>query len=76
MTTFYLTFKFGTRVTIGVDLINVSRKWVEVRSGSRREALQKSTERFGPDGWQLHSDEAFTPARRKHYPEGCCLILF
>lgn len=54
MQTYYATFPFGTRHMIGVDMLNMSSRWVEVRAMSRDEALSIVSERFGDTGWQLH----------------------
>ena len=75
MKTFYLTFPFGARREIGGDLVDMWTRWVEVRTRSRAHALEVSARQFGLEGYQLHTEEAFTPDRRKHYPGGCCLIL-
>lgn len=73
--TWYVTFNFGTHRIIGLDRLNMNSRWVEVKARTRIEAHGRTTERFGLSGWQLHSEEAFTPDRRKFYPDGCCLIL-
>ena len=75
MQTYYATFLFGTRHMIGVDMLNMSTRWVEVRAMSRDEALSIVSERFGDTGWQLHSEDQFTQDRRKFYPDGCCLVM-
>lgn len=50
--------------------------WVEIVARSRGSALMRAQHRFGADGWQLHTEEAFTQDRRKFYPGGCCLVLW
>lgn len=73
--TWYVTFDFGTRHIIGPDEMNLSGRWVEVKGRTRQSVHDRIVERFGLYGWQLHSEEAFTPDRRKFYPNQCCLIL-
>ena len=75
MWTYYVLFPFGARHEIGVDTLNMSRKWVEVKSRQRSRALSIIENRFGPEGWTLVRDDGFTPESRAHYPDGCCLIL-
>lgn len=76
METYYATFPFGTRRMIGVDMLNMSTRWVEVRAMRRDEALSIVSKRFGDTGWQLHSEDQFTQDRRKFYPKGCVLVLW
>lgn len=74
--TWYVTFDFGTRKHIGAEKnLNMSSRWIEVKARQRHEASQTVALRFGYSGWQLHSEEAFTPDRRKFCPDGCCLVL-
>lgn len=73
--TWYITFPFGTRHVIGLDLVDMSDRWAEVRAYTRQQALDRAFERFGDTGWRLYSDEAFTPKSRSWYPKGCCLVL-
>lgn len=75
METYYATFPFGTRHMIGVDMLNMSSRWVEVRAMSRDEALSIVSERFGDTGWQLQIEDQFTQDWRKFYPDGCCLVM-
>lgn len=73
--TYYVTFPFGARHMIGVDMLNMSSRWVEVRAMSREEALSTVSERFGNTGWQLYSEDQFTQDRREFYPDGACLAM-
>lgn len=73
--TWYVTFAFGIRHKIGVDLLDMKHRWVEVRAWTRKQALDLAQGRFGDTGWTLHSEEAFTKDRRGWYPKGCCLVL-
>lgn len=73
---FYITFSFGIRHTVGVDLLPMWQGWVEIVARGRGEALMRANQRFGYAGWQLHTKEAFTTDRRKFYPDGCKLVLW
>jgi hypothetical protein len=73
--TWYITFSFRNRQIIGVDTMDMSGRWVEIKARTRSQALHRAMQRFGYVGWQLHSEEAFTPDRRRFYPDGCCLVL-
>lgn len=74
--TYYVTFPFGTRCKIGVDALNMSSRWVEVKAMSRAGAIRTVSVRFGHTGWQLYSEDQFTQDRRKFYPDGCRLVLW
>lgn len=76
MKTFYVTFPFGVKHTIGVGATTMHDKWVEIRARSRPKARSLALGRFGMVNWQLHSEESFTQDRRKFYPAGCCLVLY
>ena len=73
--TFYLTFPFGTRREIGVDILNMGMRWVEIKARSRDRALELAATRFGLTGWQLNGEDGFPETRRQFYPDGCCLVL-
>lgn len=73
--TYYLTFPFGTRREIGVDILNMGTRWVEITARSRAKALELAAARFGHEGWQLNGADGFPETRRQFYPDGCCLII-
>ena len=73
--TYYLTFPFGTRKEIGVDVVHMGTRWVEVKARSRSRAIELAAERFPERDWQLSGEDGFTPDRREFYPQGCCLII-
>lgn len=54
MQTFYLTFPFGARREIGVDLLHLGTRWIEIKARSRARAREIAAAKFGHEGWQLY----------------------
>jgi len=75
MKDWYVTFPFGTRLEIGVDLLNMSERFVVVRARTYTEALETIRGRFGDVNPHIHTDEQFPEGRRAFYPLGECLML-
>ena len=73
--TFYLTFPFGARREIGVDLLHMGSRWIEIKTRSRARAREIAEAKFGHEGWQLNGEDGFPETRRRFYPDGCCLII-
>ena len=71
----YVTFPFGTRLEIGVDLLNMSERFVIVRARTYAEAMETIRNRFGDVGAHIHTEEQFPDTRRSFYPLGECLTL-
>jgi hypothetical protein len=75
MRDWYVTFPFGTRLEIGVDLLNMSERFVVVRARTYAEAMETIRKRFGDVGAQILTEEQFPEGRRAFYPLGECLTL-
>jgi hypothetical protein len=75
MKDWYVTFPFGTRLEIGVDLLNMSERFVIVRARTYAEAMETIRNRFGDANPHIHTEEQFPDTRRAFYPLGECLTL-
>jgi hypothetical protein len=76
----YATFRFGTRLPIGLDrLANVSAAYVIVKAKTRLEAQMALKKRFGAEVEEkvqyIHSAGQFTDDRKSFYPHGPCAVL-
>jgi len=75
MKDWYVTFPFGTRLEIGLGLMNMSERFVVVRARTYAEALETIRGRFGDVGAHILTEEQFPEGRRAFYPLGECLTL-
>ena len=76
----YATFRFGTRLPIGIDrLANVSAAYIIVNAKTRLEAQMVLKRRFGAEiesqVQYIHSAGQFTEDRKSFYPHGPCAVL-